>query len=180
MGLYRAERLKRDYSVDVEWKAFELKPGTPLEGIPRPQKPGEKNELSPNAKLLSEELGLKMQRPNFIPCSRPALEAAEYAKEHGVFDQFHLAVFKAYWEDARNIGHISVLRDLAGKCGMDGNGLELRLLDHYYSSAINRQIEEALELGITLIPSFIIGNHLIEGPQPYELFQRIMSLANPG
>ena len=135
--------------------------------------------MSPNAKLLSEELGLKMQRPNFIPSSRPALEAAEYAKEQGAFDQFHLAVFKAYWKDARNIGDISVLRDLAGKCGLDGNGLELSLNEHRYASTIEWQNEEAIELGIVLIPSYIIGYHLIEGPQPYEYFQRIMSLTNP-
>ena len=85
----------------------------PLEGMPRLQKPGEGNELSPGVKNLSEEIGLKMKRPSFIACSRPALEAAEYAKEKGKFDQFHLAVFKAYWEEGKNIGERSILREIA-------------------------------------------------------------------
>ena len=120
--------MKRDFGVEVEWQAFQLRPETPLEGLPRPQRPGEGNELPPFVKRLSERAGLQMRRPPFIACSRPALEAAEYAKTQGCFDQFHLAVFKAYFEDCRNIGQRSVLRDIAERSGLDVDELE-RCLD---------------------------------------------------
>ena len=148
----------------------------PLEGIPRPQKPGEGNELSPGAKRLSEEMGLRMKRPPFIACSRPALEAAEYAKGHASFDQFHLAIFKAYWEDNRNIGLRSILCDIAERCGLDGDDLELCLNEGWYVERIDKQNEEAKELGIYGVPAYIIGSNIIEGAQPYEIFQRAIAM----
>ncbi len=153
-----------------------MRPGTPLEGLPRRQKPGEGNDLSPGVRSLSDEIGLKMKRPAFIACSRPALEAAEYAKEQAKFDQFHLVVFKAYWEEGRNIGLRSVLRSVAEGCGLDGDELEHRLNEGHYADRIDRQNEEARALGINGIPAYVIGDHLIEGAQPYEIFQRAVEL----
>lgn len=172
IGLDRAERLKQDYGVEVEWKAFEIRPGTPLEGIPRRQKPGEGSELSPSVKSLSDEVGLQMKRPAFIACSRPALEAAEYAKEQLKFDQFHLATFKAYWEEGKNIGLISILRDIAEKCGLNGDELEHCLDEGRYTEKIDEQNEEARSFGINGVPAYIVGGYLVEGVQPYEIFQR--------
>lgn len=148
----------------------------PLEGMPRLQKPGEGNELSPGVKSLSEEIGLKMKRPSFIACSRPALEAAEYAKEKGKFDQFHLAVFKAYWEEGKNIGERSILCEIAEKCGLPGNEMERCLDEGRYRERIERQNEEAVAMGITGIPAYIIGDHLIVGAQPYRVFQQAVKV----
>jgi predicted DsbA family dithiol-disulfide isomerase len=148
----------------------------PPEGMLRPVKPGEGNEFSPSVKRLADEIGLKMMRPNFIACSRPALEAAEYAKEKGKFDAFHLAVFKAYWEDARNIGQRDVLREVAEKCGLDGAELERILEEGRYTVTIEKQNEEARQLGVTGIPAYIVGSYFIEGAQPYSAFQKAMRL----
>lgn len=117
-----------------------------------------------------------MKRPDFIACSRPALEAAEYAKEKGKFDAFHLAVFKAYWEDARNIGQRDVLREVAEKCGLDGAELERVLEEGRYTATIEKQNEEARQLGVTGIPAYIVGSYFIEGAQPYSVFQKAVSL----
>ena len=147
----------------------------PIEGIPRPQKPGEGNELSPSVKKLSNEVGLKMKRSAFIACSRPALEAAEFAKEQAKFDEFHLAIFKAYWEEGRNIGLRSVLLDIAERCGLDGNELGRHLTEKSYAEKIDKQNEEARAIGINGVPAYIIGSYLIEGAQPYEVFQKAIS-----
>lgn len=159
----------------MSWQAFELRPGTPPGGIPRPVKPGEGNELSPGVKQLADAIGLKMKRPDFIANSRPALEAAEYAREKGKFEEFHLAVFRAYWEDNRNIGLREVLRDIAEKFGLDGGELENALSEGRYAAVVAKQDAEARTLGVTGIPAYIIGNQFfIEGAQPYDVFQRAM------
>ena len=140
-----------------------------------PRRPEEAKELLPSVKRMSEQLGLRMIKPPFIPCTRPALEAAEYAKEHGSFEQFHLAVFKAYLEDGKNIGLRSILRDIAERCGLDADELEVCLDEGRYAERINIQNKEARELGLSVIPSYIIGRHLIEGARPYEIFQSVMT-----
>jgi predicted DsbA family dithiol-disulfide isomerase len=142
----------------------------PPEGMPRPAKPGEANELSPSVKHLADEIGLKMKRP----------EAAEYAKEKGKFEEFHLAVFRAYWEDARNIGLLPVLTEIAGNCGLDGVELERVLKEGRYAAAIETQNREARELGVTGIPAYLVGNYFIEGAQPYSVFQKAVRLLQGG
>jgi len=145
--------------------------------MPRPQKPGEGNELSPSVKKLADEIGLKMKRPPFIASSRPALEAAEYAREKGKFDQFHLAVFKAYWEEGKNIGLRSVLHEIAEGCGLDWGELERRLDEKRYAERIDKENAEAGTMGITGIPAYIIGDYLVVGAQPYQNFRRALELA---
>ncbi|MFC1940465.1 DsbA family protein [Chloroflexota bacterium] len=177
MGLERAERLKQDYGVDLEWKAYELRPGLPPEGIPRTPKAGEINGFLPHLSERADELGLKLKRSPIVPCSRLALEVAEYAKEHGKFDQFHLAVFKAYWEEAKNIGLRIVIREIVQECGLDANEVESFLDEGRYTQAIKTQSEKAKQSGINGIPAYVVGGFLIEGVQPYQFFQRAMEVA---
>ncbi len=163
--------------MDVEWKAYELRPGLPLEGIPRVPRDGEVNGFLPHFTELADELGLKLKRSPIVPCSRPALEVAEYAREQGGFTQFYLAVFKAYWEEARNIGLRSVIREIAEGCGLDGNEVERCLDEGRYTQLVTAQSEEGRRSGVHGIPAYIIGGFLIEGVQPYQLFQRAMEVA---
>ncbi len=163
--------------MDLEWKAYELRPGMPPEGIPRTPKTGEVNGFLPYFSERAGELGLKLKRSPIVPCSRLALEVAEYAKEQGTFDQFHLAVFKAYWEEAKNIGLRSVIRKIVQECGLNANEVERCLDKGRYTQAIKTQSEEAKQSGVNGIPAYVVGGFLIEGVQPYEFFQRAVEAA---
>jgi predicted DsbA family dithiol-disulfide isomerase len=145
--LERAERLKQEHRIDLEWKAFELRPGVPLEGISRIPKEGEINGFLPHLTERADELGLKLKRSPIVPCSRPVLEVAEYAKEQGKFGQFHLAVFKAYWEEAKNIGLRSVIHEIGQGCGLNVCEVDRCLDEGRYTQTIKIQSEEAKHLG---------------------------------
>lgn len=144
----------------------------PPEGIPRTPKPGEVNSFPPHLNQRAEALGLKLKRSSIVPCSRPALEAAEYAREQGKFEPFHLAVFKAYWEEAKNIGLISVIREIASASGLDADAVERSLKEGRYTDTVKVQSEQAKQSGINGIPAYVIGDFLIEGVEPYQFFQR--------
>lgn len=163
--------------MDLEWKAYELRPGLPPEGIPRTPKEGEVNGFLPYLIERADELGLKLKRSPTMPCSRPALEVAEYAKEQGKFDQFHLAVFKAYWEEAKNIGLRSVIREIVQECGLDADEVERCLDEGRYTQAVKTQSDQAKQSGINGVPAYVVGDFLIEGVQPYESFQRAVEAA---
>jgi predicted DsbA family dithiol-disulfide isomerase len=171
--LKRAERVKRDYPVEIEWRAYELRPGTPSGGISRVPKPGAVDGFPPNLIEYAEEVGLKLMRSPLIPCSLPAFEVAEYAKGQGKFDQFHRAVFKAYWEEAKNIGLRDILLQIAGESGLDTREVASCLDEGRYTKLIRKQSDEAKQLGINGIPAFVIGSCLIEGAQPYSVFQGV-------
>jgi predicted DsbA family dithiol-disulfide isomerase len=171
--LKRAERVKRDYPVQIEWRAYKLRPGTPTGGIPRVPKPGAVNGFPPNLIEYAEGVGLKLVRSPVIPCSLPALEVAEYAKGQGKFDQFHQAVFKAYWEEAKNIGLRDILLQIAQESGLDTAEVTSCLDEGRYTTLIKKQSEEAKQSGINGIPAFVIGSYFIEGAQPYSVFQGV-------
>ena len=159
----------------VDWKPFELRPGTPPEGIPRSdRKPG--GELSEPLRSAALEAGLtRMRRAPFIANSRPALEAAEFAKEIGLHDPYHRATFSAYFDEQRNIGDRAVLKDIVDRVGLDWTVLEERLETGYYRELVVRQIHQAYQLGISGVPAYIVDRYLIVGAQPYEVFERAMA-----
>ena len=168
--------MEKEYDVEVEWKAFELRPDTPPDGTERPFKPDESNELRSPMKEAAEAAGLdKMRRQSFVPNCRPPLQAAEYAKDNGKFDEYHKAAFIAYWEDGRNIGKPDVLKEVLDECGLDGEEFISAGNNGQYAQRVEAQLAESHMYGISGVPAFILDNkYLISGAQPYEVFQQVM------
>ena len=72
-------------------------------------------------KDAAEAAGLaKMRRQQVTPFTIPAFEASEFAKEQDKFDDFHKAVFRAFWEEGRNIGVDDVLKESSKSVGWTG------------------------------------------------------------
>ncbi len=176
----RVERLKKEYNVEVEWRPFELRPGTPPEGIPRKTRPGEAEPgqlLTGHLGEMAKEAGLVMRRAPLTPNSRPALEATEYAKDKGKFEEFHDYLMRGFWEDGKNIGDMAVLAEAAKSSGLDWEELSKHLTERTYSSRVDEQIDMAHRMGINAIPAFIIGRYFFMGAQPYELFKEVVDKA---
>jgi len=126
-------------------------------------------------KDAAEEAGLtKMRRQEVTPYTIPAFEASEFAKEKDKFDDFHKAVFKAFWEEGRNIGTDDVLRGLFEECGMDWGEYEESGGGGSYRPSVDQQLMQARAYGIAGVPAFIMDRYLISGAQPYEVFQQVM------
>ena len=161
--------------MDVEWKAFELRPGTPPEGIPRPFKPDESNELRGHMKESAEAAGLvNMRRQPLTPNCRPAHEVALYAREKGKFDEYHKATFVAFWEESRNIGDPDVLKGILEGCDLDWEEFSSPDSNGQYAQRVEDQLAESCMYGITGVPAFIMDKYLVMGAQPYEVFQQVM------
>jgi len=165
-----------DYTVAVLGRAFLLRPDTPQEGLVRQSRPGEtEDELSEPLRTYAKEAGLIMRPPKVTPNTRHALEATEYAQEHGKFLEFHRATYRAYWEDRKDLGDPAVLAEIARAVSLDSIELLERLSSGHYTSTVMAQYEEALQHGIRGIPTFLVGNLLFTGAQPYQVFQTAMS-----
>ena len=90
---------------------------------------------------------------------------------------FHIAVFKAHWEEAKNIGLRNVIREIVKECGLDADEVESCLDEGRYTQAIKTQSEEAKHSGINGILAYVVDGLLIEGVQPYQNFQRAVEVA---
>lgn len=150
--------------------AFLLRPDMRPEGITR--QPTGDDALREPMKSSALEAGLtRMRRPLKTPYSVPSLEATEYAKENGRFDEFHKLCYSALWDDGLDISSFDVLEKLATECNLDWPKMEERLKSGYYREEITQQYMYARRIGFQGIPGFIIGKSGFTGAAPYPIFR---------
>jgi predicted DsbA family dithiol-disulfide isomerase len=157
---------------------FELHPEIPPEGRPR-------EEVLPAAYMaraqegvnrMAAGVGLHLAPHERLINSRPALQAAEFAREQGRFDAMHQALLKTYWDEGRDVSNIAVLREVAARTGVDVDGMEAAVAEDRFGDYLDARRAEAEELGINGIPAHVIADrYLVMGAQPYELFERVMA-----
>ncbi len=168
--------MAQDYDITVEGRAYLLRPDTPKEGAPRGPRPGEtEDELSSPLRDYAKEAGLVMRPPSVTPNTMYILEATEHAQQQGKFMEFHRAAYRAFWEDGKDLGDLSVIGEVAEEVSVDSKELLTRLENGDYTSTVMEQYQEALKYGIRGIPTFLVGNLIFTGAHPYEVFQTAMS-----
>ena len=175
MGL--VDRLKREFALQVEWLGFEIHPETPSEGMPL-MKMFPRADIESMTKRLNSmgaPFGLTFLKIVNISNSRLSLEAGEFAKEQGRFEQFHHLVFQAYFSQGKDIGSIEVLKQLGKEAGLDADALEKTLETGKYLRILKEAKGEAARLGITAAPTFLFNEKdRIVGAQSIEVFRELL------
>jgi len=178
IGYHRIEQLKKDYNIDVEWKPFEIHPETPKGGALTKDLPFPKGYLEmafANVKRLADEDGLTLKFSEKLPNSRLALYISEFARKKGKFDEFHKLVLEAYWLEGKDIGDKSLLLELAESVGLNKIEIETYLNTDEPFNSIEKSLIELRRYRINGVPTFIIGDKLIVGAQPYKIFKQAVN-----
>jgi predicted DsbA family dithiol-disulfide isomerase len=167
-------------SFTLEWKGFQIHPEYPATGIPVAQRMAQYGKdryeaIWRNILALAGGIGLEMQRPPILTNSLLALEATEYAKEQAKEGEFSHAVYRAYFQEGKNIGDIDVILPLAGETGLDTQELQEHLQAGTYSARIQSFQQEAHTLGVSGVPTFIVGPAQIVGAQAPEVFINMLN-----
>lgn len=159
---------------------MEIHPETPPEGtplttlFPRADVEGMTQRLN----AMGAPFGLNFQKIVRISNSRLALAAAEYAREHGRFDQFHRAVFHAYFTGGKDIGSMEVLTRTGREAGLDDGAMADALRSGKYAPRLLQMKQEAVRAGVTAVPAFIINDReTIVGAQSIETFRKALRAA---
>lgn len=163
--------------VQVTWLPFELHPEAPIEGIPREAYFGRARSERIHAHLQSvaESVGLTMTLRDVIINSRRALGAAEFARERGLFDEMHHALFKAHWEGTGRLEDIDDVVRIGAAIGLDAKELRTALEEDRYALVIDENRRVAGSVGIDAIPAHIFGRrYLVLGAQPYEVLKQVV------
>jgi predicted DsbA family dithiol-disulfide isomerase len=85
------------------------------------------------------------------------------------------AIYKAYFQDGRDIGKLDVLTAIAAECGMDADAAAEALQNHTMREQVEAEAERAHQLGITGVPFFVIdGRYAFSGAQPPDLIYRVL------
>ena len=166
--------MKEEFPINDEWVSFEIHPETPPNGVLLSERFPQAvlDRMYQNIRAAGASLGIHFGDRARLSNSRLALEASEYARDRGQYHSFHSKVFRAYFTDARDIGNLDVLLDLARAEGLDTEELKTALENGLYTSRLDKGHAEARQLGITAVPTFLVdGGERIIGAQSLDVFR---------
>ena len=110
--------------------------------------------------------------PERVPSSRAALRVTELARERGLHRPVHDALMDAYWRDARDIGDLDVVRDVAVAAGLGRDEVTRVLEGEAYVDRVAASTAQAQALGVNGIPAWLLDRRLLVlGAQPREAFE---------
>jgi predicted DsbA family dithiol-disulfide isomerase len=172
IGKQRVERLAKEFPFRIIWKGFEIHPEVPPEGIPLQHfMPEMLSNLETRIRILAEEIDLEMQMPEKLANSHLALLGAEHAREIGVLEEYHEAIFRAYFQQGKDIGKIETLVDIWSDIDINSISFREALMSEKYEPLLGASIAEARSRGIHAVPSFVFADgNIIAGAQPYDTF----------
>ena len=174
----RVEQLRKNYEIETRWTAFPLHPDTPEDGLTLEELyAGRAIDIKKNIlrlKQVADELELPLGERKKTYNSRLAQELAKWAELKGKGDPFHNAVFRAYFVDGKNIGKVDELIRIADSAGIPGKEARSVIGFRTYREAVDEDWTRSRQLGITGVPTFIVGGQATVGFQPYEALDQFL------
>jgi predicted DsbA family dithiol-disulfide isomerase len=169
--------------VQFNWLPFELNPDMPAEGITRAEYrmrkfgPERAAELDRSMTETGREVGIdfafdRMQRtPSTKLAHRLIWEAGRQGRQNEIVNR----LFRAYFEEAQDIGEAAVLTKLAGETGLDAAGVAQALGNSESLDAVVELAEQGRSMGIQGVPFFILlGKYGVSGAQPPEFWHEAL------
>jgi predicted DsbA family dithiol-disulfide isomerase len=106
-----------------------------------------------------------------IPNTRRALALAEVARDERKLEPFRVRAMDAHWRDGMDLEKDSDLAAIAREAGLAENAVE-RSRTATILARVDDAREEANEMGVQGIPTFLIDNLGLSGCQPYAMFEQ--------
>jgi predicted DsbA family dithiol-disulfide isomerase len=88
-----------------------------------------------------------------------------------------VTIYRAYFVGDMNIGSTDVLVQLAQEAALDAEDLRRALDEGRHRDAVAQQFQMAREIGITAVPSYVAGQYLVVGAQPYAVYKQLIETA---
>jgi predicted DsbA family dithiol-disulfide isomerase len=179
----RAMRLRPDIEFEVQWLPFELNPDLPSPGVERETYLARKfgdlervQAMQAQLRELGSSLGLqfRFERTRRMPNTRLSHEVLQYAHGAGAQGAVIEALFKAYFEEGRDIGARPLLVDIGAAAGLDATELASALDSRRHQGEVEALERQAHEWGISGVPTFIFErNYAVSGAQESDVFVQV-------
>jgi predicted DsbA family dithiol-disulfide isomerase len=188
LGLVRLDRaraMRPDRAVRVRWRPFFLNPGLPQDGMDRAtylrRKFGgdvhgvyRRIEESGRADGVAFAFERMPRTPNTLLAHRLIL----LAEEQGEADAVIRALFRALFEEGRDVGRIEALVEVAQEAGLDPAEVGEFLHGDRLAGEVRAAHDQAARIGIRGVPVFIVDReHAITGAQPPEVLAGLLDVA---
>lgn len=171
----------------IGWRPFQLNPDMPVEGMERETYLAKKFGGRERAERIyapiveagrEEGIAFAFDRirrtPNTLMSHRLIRLAGKMGKQNEAVD----GLFRAYFEEGRDIGDLAVVSDVARDAGMDRDEIHAYLETDADLDRVRAEDKFARDLGIQGVPCFIIERSVVlSGAQPPDVFQQAFATA---
>jgi len=185
--LERALAARGGEAPRLVWRAFQLNPDMPREGMDRAHYLATKFGSAAQARRVYDEIaaagdaeGIEFdfsriaRTPNTLDAHRLIRLAAARDRQDAVVE----ALFRAYFLEGVDIGARDALVAIARAAGLDETAVAEYLAGEDALDAVRREDLGARRLGVTGVPCFIVdGRYAISGAQAPEVFLRVIETA---
>jgi len=185
--LERALARRPGLAVTRSWRAFQLNPDLPIEGVPHGLYLAAKFGGSQNAGRAcaalsaagrAEGIDFAFDRIARAPNTLRAHRLIRFAADEGAGDDIVEALFRAYFLEGLDIGDIDILAAIAGRAGFDCRVVRGYLAGDAGTQEVRAEDRRARHLGIHAVPCFVLERgYAISGAQEPEMFLSLFDVA---
>ncbi|GAA0474794.1 disulfide isomerase [Paractinoplanes deccanensis] len=173
LGKHRLERALAEHpgDVTVTYRAFQLDPSPVPAPLPIKQavaaKLGDAEQMFAHVTAIAAAEGLTLDfdravAANTFDSHRLLAWAASQGRQADMLD----ALQRAYFTGGVDVGSRRALAEVAGSIGLDAAAAAAYLETDAGTSAVNADLNEARELGISSVPFLVVdGKYAIQGAQ---------------
>lgn len=182
--LYRALEQRPDVQAEVVWRPFQLQPDVPPEGIPWDEVERTKFGGPERARMMfqhvanagaADGLEFHFERIPAHPNTRDAHRLVLLAQEAGIGREMAEALFRANFQEGRDVGKTGVLADVAAQAGLDRDRVARFLGGDQLGRVVDESQALARSMGVDGVPFFLIdGKYAFSGAQPLETFVSVL------
>lgn len=167
--------------VKVEWKSFQLDPSLKTDtslstldhfvetkGVNKEQA----KQMFDGATKMAREAGINFNLEEAIPAnSFMAHRLIQFAKSKDLGNEIEEGLFKAHFEEAKNIDDTKDLVQVAKSIGLDAEEVENILNSDAFAYEVKQDEMEARNIGVSGVPFFVFEDkYAVSGAQPSEAF----------
>jgi predicted DsbA family dithiol-disulfide isomerase len=185
--LERALAQRPGLNVTRSWRAFQLHPDLPSEGVPHAASVvagfGRSRDAGRAYAALAaagrgEGIEFAFERIGRAPNTLRAHRLIRFAADEGAGDAVVEALFRAYFLEGRDIGDSETLAAIAARVGMPRAAVRRHLEGEAGTREVLAEDRRARRLGIHAVPCFVIERgYAISGAQEPEMFLSLFDVA---
>lgn len=193
IGKRRLERALEGFEhadeVEVVWRSFQLDPAFPR-GVSEPvldslaaktnATPDQVRAMTARVGEIAAQEGLHYEFDGAVMVNTfDAHRLTHLARERGVGGQAHERLMRAQLVEARDLGEVETLVELAVEIGLDAAEARTVLTGDAYTAEVEDDVRTARALGATGVPFFVMDRAFgVSGAQPLEVFTSALEKAH--
>jgi predicted DsbA family dithiol-disulfide isomerase len=185
--LERALARRPGLAVTRSWRAFQLNPDLPSEGLPQalylvakfgsPRNAG-RAYAALAAAGRGEGIDFAFDRIGRTPNTLRAHRLIRFAADEGAGDDIVEALFRGYFLEGLDIGDLDTLVDIAARTGFDCATVHRYLAGEAGTQQVRAEDRRARRLGIHAVPCFVLERgYAISGAQEPEMLLSLFDVA---